>query len=55
MTSENNEVLNMPPGYATCLRALKENSKVMLFADYDNENAKLDDHLWPLDYFNNKQ
>lgn len=55
LTAEKTEVLHVPAGYATCIRALQANSKVILFADYGIENAKLDDHLWPLDYFTNKQ
>lgn len=55
LRAQNNEVLHVPTGYGTRIRAISENSKVMLFADYGNEHAKLDDHLWPLDYFNNKQ
>lgn len=55
MASKNNEILHVPVGYATRIRALEDNSRVILFADYSIENTKLDDHLWPLDYFKNKK
>jgi len=51
LSGESNEVMHVPVGYATCLTALKADSKVILFADYGIDNAKLDDHLWPSDYF----
>ena len=55
LDAERDEILHVPVGYATCIRALKAHSKVILFADYDIKNAKLDDHVWPLDYFNKQQ
>lgn len=54
LTADHNSVLHLPAGYATCIQALKANSKVMLFADYGIEHSKVDDHLWPIDYFKNK-
>lgn len=47
-------VLHIPAGYATAIRALEENSELMVFADYPIEHAKNDDYLFPLDYFKAK-
>lgn len=47
-------VLHVPVGYGTAFRALEPNSELLVFADYGIENAKLDDHTWPVDYFVNR-
>jgi len=52
ISEQDNRVLHIPAGFATSLQALKENSKVIVFADYGIENAKLDDYLYSPDYFN---
>ncbi|RYZ87126.1 MAG: hypothetical protein EOP04_12425 [Proteobacteria bacterium] len=54
ISAEKNEVIHLPAGFATCLRALEPDSVVVLFSDYGIENAKFDDHLWPNNYFKNK-
>ena len=55
LSAIDNQALHMPKGYATRIRALVENSRVILFSDYRIEHAKLDDHLWPIDYFKTKK
>ncbi len=52
LSANANQMLHVPSGYATLLKASVEYSKVVVFADYGIENARLDDHLWPSDYFN---
>lgn len=47
------QVLHVPVGYGTAFRALQPDSELLVFADYGIENAPLDDHTWPLDYFVN--
>ncbi|WP_270089173.1 WxcM-like domain-containing protein [Sphingobacterium sp. SYP-B4668] len=47
-------VFHVPAGYGTAFRALEPNSELLVFADYGIENAKLDDHTWPVDYFVNR-
>ncbi|TCK84881.1 WxcM-like domain-containing protein [Albibacterium bauzanense] len=51
ISASDNQVLHVPVGFATSIQALENNSKVILFADYGIENAKLDDYLYPVDYF----
>lgn len=48
---KDNMVLHIPAGYASCIQALEDHSKLIVFADYDLEHAKLDDYLFPVDYF----
>jgi dTDP-4-dehydrorhamnose 3,5-epimerase len=48
-----NSVLHVPKGYATCIEALEPNSEMILFADSLIEDAKKDDYLFPVDYFDN--
>lgn len=43
--------LHVPKGYATLLKALTPHSKIMVMADSYFEEAKLDDYLFPIDYF----
>lgn len=52
ISAQDNQVLHIPKGFASSIQALESNSKVIVFADYGIENAKLDDHLYPVDYFN---
>ncbi|MGJ1285280.1 WxcM-like domain-containing protein [Sphingobacterium spiritivorum] len=53
LKSEEHRVLHVPVGYGTAFRALEPDSELLVFADYGIENAKLDDHTYPLDYFVN--
>ncbi len=45
------QILHIPAGYATCLKALEEDSRILVFADSGIENASNDNYLFPLDYF----
>ena len=45
------QVFHIPSGYATCLKALEENSKLLVLADFGIEHASNDNYLYPLDYF----
>ena len=45
------QVFHIPSGYATCLRALEEDSRLLVFADFGIEHASNDNYLYPLDYF----
>lgn len=51
LSTENLEVLHLPVGYGTALRALEDNSELLVFADHGIEHASSDDHTWPTDYF----
>lgn len=50
-TLTDGEILHAPKEYASCLRAIEPNSKILIFADSKIENAGLDDYLFPTDYF----
>lgn len=54
LSVKDTEVLHVPVGYASSIKALTPNSKLIVFADYGVENAPLDDYLYPVDYFQNK-
>jgi len=41
------EVLKVPGGYATGIRALAENSRLMVFSDSSLETSKTDDYRFP--------
>jgi len=47
-------IFHVPVGYGTAFRALEPGSELLVFADYGIENAQLDDHTWPIDYFVNR-
>ena len=51
LNEKEHSVLHIPKGFASCLKANELNSKVIVFADSTSENAKLDDYLFPEDYF----
>ncbi|HMR81889.1 MAG TPA: hypothetical protein PKE30_02120 [Niabella sp.] len=49
--AENNEVLHIPGGYANGIRALKDNSKLLVYSDFDiktaaEDNYKFDKNFW---------
>ncbi len=45
------EVLHIPKGYASYLKANEPNSKLIVFADSKIADAGLDDYLFPINYF----
>lgn len=51
LKAEAHQLLHIPVGYGTALRALDENSELLVFADYGIDNAINDDYIWKLDYF----
>lgn len=50
--SENLNILHIPKGYASAIQAQKENSKLLVMADYSLGEID-DDFRFPLDYFEN--
>lgn len=52
LDSNSLDVLHVPPGYITCLKALEENSKLLVFADYEIGETN-DEMRFELDYFTN--
>ena len=55
LTAENTEVLHIPAGYGSSIQAIEKNSKLIVFGDYGIDNAKLDDYLYPSDFFEHKE
>jgi dTDP-4-dehydrorhamnose 3,5-epimerase-like enzyme len=53
LTVAANAVLHVPPGYASSLKALTQDAKLLVLGDYELEHAKNDDYLYPVDYFKN--
>lgn len=47
------KVINVPAGFGTAFQALEPDSELLVFADYPISHASLDDHTWPLAYFEN--
>jgi len=50
--SDNLNVLHVPSGYASAIQAKKENSKLLIMADYSVGEIE-DDFRFPIDYFEN--
>src|SRR5690606_27156952 len=46
------QLIHLPAGYGTAIRAIDENSELLVFANYGLEHASSDNYTWPLDYFN---
>ncbi|MGO1245738.1 WxcM-like domain-containing protein [Sphingobacterium sp. JB170] len=53
LSAENPEVLHIPKGYGTAIKATSPNSELLVFADHGIEHASKDDHTWELSYFQN--
>lgn len=49
------QVLHIPVGYGTAFQALESDSELLVFADYEIDNAKNDDYTWSMNYFLNRQ
>lgn len=47
------DVLHIPKGYVSCIQAIREDSKLLVMADYLLGEIK-DDYRFNLDYFENK-
>ncbi|QBO57202.1 cupin domain-containing protein [Chryseobacterium salivictor] len=48
--SENLDVLHVPPGFVTSIQASEDNSRLMVFADYQLGEIQ-DEYRFPKDYF----
>lgn len=51
LSKNKNEVLSIPPGYANGLKALEDNSEIMIFSDYylgesSDDKLRFDKGLW---------
>lgn len=53
VVAEELQVLHMPAGYATAIRATTPNSELLVYGDFGIEHARHDDYKWGLDYFIN--
>ena len=51
LSAEKLQLVHLPAGYGTAIRALEKNSELLVFANYSLEHASLDNYTWPLDYF----
>jgi|SRR5690606_14219419 len=52
LSAEKLQLVHLPAGYGTAIRALEKNSELLVFANYGLEHASFDNYTWPLDYFN---
>ncbi|MDO5606947.1 MAG: WxcM-like domain-containing protein [Capnocytophaga sp.] len=52
ITSQQCDVLHVPAGYVSCIRATEPNSKLLVMADYRLGEIQ-DEYRFPLDYFKN--
>ena len=43
------DILAIPKGYATGIRAMEESSRLQVFSDFSLDASKEDDHRFPLD------
>lgn len=50
LTAESLDILHIPGGYASSIQALEEDSKLLLFADYQLGEIQ-DEYRFPSDYF----
>ncbi len=51
ISSEDQQVVMIPEGLATSFQAISENSTLLVFANFEIQNAVNDDYVWPSDYF----
>lgn len=51
LTADELNVLYIPSGYATAIRALEVESELLVYSDYPLSHATEDNHVYPLDYF----
>jgi len=54
LDSSANCVVHLESGYGTNIQALNPDSELLVFADYNIDNAPNDDYTYPLDYFVNR-
>lgn len=53
LNSNDNQLLHVPSGYGTALRAKELGSELMIFADHYLDHAQFDDYTFDLSYFVN--
>ena len=53
LSAENLDILHIPKGFITSIKAIEERSKLLVFADYDLGEVN-DEYRFPTDYFNEK-
>jgi len=53
LSADKPQVLHVPVGYASGFKALKPNSKFIIYGDAFISEAKNDDYQYPTDYFTN--
>lgn len=51
LSADDLQVIHLPVGYGTALKALEENSELLVFADHGIDHVPFDDYTWPVDYF----
>lgn len=51
LTAEDLRLIHLPEGYGTAIRAIEEESELLVFANYALEHASSDNYTWPIDYF----
>ncbi|WP_246172580.1 WxcM-like domain-containing protein [Sphingobacterium hotanense] len=51
LSSTDDCVLYVPPGYATALEVIEPESELLVFADHHLKHAVVDDYTFSLDYF----
>ena len=52
ISAEELQLIHLPAGFGTAIRALEKNSELLVFANYGLEHASSDNYTWPSDYFN---
>ena len=55
LDAESTEVLCVPKGYATAIKAELEDSEILVFSDFGITNADNDNYFWDLDHFKNRE
>lgn len=55
LDANDDSVLHIPVGFASCIKATVAGSEMIIFTDYPITHAKNDDYLFPLDYFEVKK
>lgn len=53
LQEEELQVLHIPAGYSTAIRATEPYAELLVYGDYGIEHAPQDDYTWELDYFFN--
>lgn len=52
LTASENKILHIPSGFANGFRALERNSKLLIFSDFDMDQAATDNFRFDKDYWN---